>query len=417
MGRQDAPGVSIQQFATPLGSGGANFAVPESLYQLDSSGAFQGVSSRGFVPAGPRLERSYGIHVAYGKPSGSPSTHTVTVRVCVGVDSSDISDATDAQSHNVSQISFNPEVADVAVTLGTLAVSDGATLQMIPFQRAALSVTPDGGRVYRTTPAEPKFVVDVDGGDLVAAAALGTDDVEVSRFHHFNPATGAFDSGIGPIHLPADLDVAVRRFVVQVVNTVPFRAPGQNGALDQNAAVMATAVPGNSAFILIPSHIAPVPFTTAVTGSPSPVTPAVTAVTAIPPEVQPFLRDGGALSVVFPADQPPDQSATVVVTIKVGPDAASAVPITAQLTLNANFTLDAAAGGPFRVSKGGSIVLQSSDGTNLVSDTTVPNVTVTASGAQITVAVAAAFVGTSLVVLVHDAAQPQRFARRTVTVV
>jgi hypothetical protein len=409
--QQDGPGVNVQQFATPQSAAAGNFTVPETFYNLTASGAFSSISSRGFVPAGPRLERSYGIQVAFSKPSGSPSAYTITGQVCGGVTGGDITNANDAQANNASIISFNPVINDVAVTVGSLPLAEGATLQLIPFQRAAVVPTPNSSRIYRTTLAEPKFVADFDGTDLVAQAAIGTDDAEVSRFHHFNTGTNAFDSGIGPIHLPADLDIAVRRFQVQVVNTLSFRA-----TLDQNAAAISTALPGSTAFVLVPSHIAPVPFPTTVTGSTAPVTPGVNAVTTIPAEVKPFLRDGGALQFDFPADQPPEQDATVTLTVSVGPDAASAIPLTATLTLNPNFTLDVVGGGPFQVAKGASITLQSSDPTNLVSDTTVPDVTVTATNAQILVAVAATFAAASLVVVVHDAAKPQRFARRTLTV-
>jgi hypothetical protein len=407
-GLQDAPGVHYQQAGTLTG-GAANFAVPNDFYLLSKTGAFNGIDPRGFVPVSSSLERTVGVQVAFSLPGAC----SVGPAVTTGVTATDISNATDAQTRGVwdTTIKFTPAIADVAVTIATVSVAENTAASLIPFQRAAVSVTPNGNRVYRATPAEPGFVVDVDGNDLVVKAASGTDDVEISRFHHFNSATNSFDSGIAPIHLPSDLDIAVRRIQVQVVTTISFRP-----TLDQNAAPSASALPGDSLFLLVPAQIAPVQFGTSITGTPSTITPQITPSASVPAEVQAFIRDGAALSVVFPADQPPEQNATVTITISVGPDAASAVALTATLPLNAHFTLDVVGGGAFQVAKGASIVLQSSDATNLASDTSIAGVTVTPNNAQVTVAIDAAFGVSSVVVLVHDTANARRMARRTLTI-
>jgi hypothetical protein len=410
LGLQDGPGVHYQQ-AAKLTGGAANFAVPSYFYDLSATGGFVRIGPRGFVPVSPRLERTVGVQVAFSLPGAC----SVDPAATTGIDNQDLTDAADAQARGKSKISFAPAIADVAVTIATFPVAENTVANLIPFQRAGVSVTPNGDRVYRATPAEPGFVVDVEGNDLVVKAASGTDDVEISRFHHFNPDTLAFDSSIAPVHLPADLDIAVRRIQVQVITTIPFRS-----TLDQNATPTASALPGDTPFLLVPAQIAPVPLATSITGTPSAITPQIAPITPVPADVQAFIRDGGAFSVAFPADQPPEQNATVTITISLGPDAASAKAVTATLPLNAHFTLDVVSGGAFQVAKGASIDLQSSDGSKLASDTSIAGVNVAPKAApnenQVTVTIDAAFGASSVVVLVHDSTTPQRMARRTLTI-
>ena len=104
---------------------------------------------------------------------------------------------------------------------GVLDVTTAMRPRLILGYRAAVAVTPNGSRIYRTTPADPGFVVDFSGTDLTANSTLNTDDVEISRFHQFNAAANSFASGIIPRHLPDDLHIAVRRIQVQVTSTLP----------------------------------------------------------------------------------------------------------------------------------------------------------------------------------------------------
>ncbi len=230
-GQQDAPGVNLSQApvlslglaapnSSPLTPVPAN-SVPEDFYQLNAAGVFQSIAPRGWLPVSPRLERSVGVQVAFSRPN----TYKVTAQGAgSAVSGTEVSNADEAQQAGVSQMTFPLTISDVAVTIANLPVTDAVALtdaiSLIPFQRAAVSSTPNGTRVYRATPAEPGFVVDFVGSDLQAHATLDTDDVEISRFHHFNAASNTFDSGITPMHLPDDLDIAVRRVQVKVTNVV-----------------------------------------------------------------------------------------------------------------------------------------------------------------------------------------------------
>jgi hypothetical protein len=264
------------------------------------------------------------------------------------------------------------------------------------------------------------------GSDLQAHSTLDTDDVEISRFHHFNSANNSFDSGITPMHLPDDLDIAVRRMQVTVTSLVqpvlvsgPKTMNGFRATLDATAAAIISLEAGGSAFLLVPAQRAPQPFaTTTSPPCPSPIEPQFAAPTdPIPATVQTFLADGSALQVTFPANQPPEDITTVTVTIHVGPDAANSVPVTASVELDPFFTLSAAGG--FTVAKGDAngITLTASDNTQLVSDTSITGVTVTADHANVKLVVSAGFSGGgTITILVHDSANASRTARRTLTV-
>jgi hypothetical protein len=424
-GKQDAPGVNLAQNAKLSQGPATTFSsvvappansVPEDFYVFDSAGNLN-VADRGWIPVSPRLERSQGIQVAFTRPS--PNQYKVTAQT------GDASNADEAQKAGVSQMTFPLTIADVAVTVATLAVAEGTTATLLPFQRAKVATTPNGNRVYRATPAEPGFVVDVSGSDLQAHATLDTDDVEISRFHHFNAASNSFDSGITPMHLPDDLDIAVRRIQVQVTNvlqpTITVGAKTFNGfraTLDQNAAAISSLQAGGSAFLLIPSQIAPQAFTTTTAPvSPSPIQPQFAPASNVPATVQTFLADGGAFQVTFQTSQPPEDTTTVTVTIHVGPDVASSVAVTASVELDPFFTLSS--GGGFTVAKGDAngITLTSSDNTQLASATSIPGVTLTPDHANVKVVVSAAYSGPpSLTILVQDATNASRTARRTLTV-
>ena len=431
-GKQDAPGVSFLQ-APVLFQGAATSptfssptplpanSVPEDFYQLNASGVFQSIAPRGWIPVSPRLERSVGVQVTFTQPN----TYKVTAQSAGSVvDSTDVTNADEAQKEDVSKMTFQLNIAEVAVTVATQAIAEGGTATLIPFQRAALSTTPNTNRVYRATPAEPGLVVDFVGSDLQAHTTLDTDDVEISRFHKFNAASNSFDSGITPMHLPDDLDIAVRRIQVTVTNvlqpTVAVGAKTFNGfqaTLDQTAAAISPIQPGGTAFLLVPSQIAPQAFTTTTSpASPSPIDPQFAPPPNIPAAVQTFLADGGAFQVTFQANQPPEETTTVTVTIHVGPDAASSVPVTASVELDPFFTLNA---GAFTVAKGDptGLTLTSSSGAQLASDTSIAGVTVNPDHDKVTVIVDAAYSGPpTITILVHDLADASHSARRTLTV-
>ena len=380
---------------------------------LDTAGAFLRIGERGWIPVGSRLERSAGIYVAFSRPTPAGSSYRITGRSDGPQVTTELIDKSNAaQGEGKATLFFDCTPADVAVTAAGVTVAEAAVLDVIPFQRTMFAVTPGGSRVYRATASGQGTTFDCNGLTVTARAGLGTtDDLEISRFHRFNPETRTFDSGIGPIHLPSDLDIAVRRFAMQIQDSVPLRA-----TLDHTVDPVTTVQPGAVGFVLVPAALAPVAIAPSVTGTPS-LTPQIGAAPGpLPAAVRAFLGDGGAVQVEFPADQPPEQQATVTITFMVGPDAASAVPVRCAVTVNPFFTLEAVGGGGFSVARGASIVLRASDGTSLQAVQTIPGVTFTEAGGEITIAIDAGFGPSSLTVLVRAAADPQRFARRTLAV-
>lgn len=408
---QDAPGVNLTQAPTITMPAGSNFAVAPDLLQIDNAGAFTGIGHRGWVPAGAELERSAGYYFAFTRPPAAGQNYLITAQAAGGVTAGDIATSVSAQNDGAATFRYNRTPGDVTVTIPDQPVAEGATLNLIPFQRATFTVTPNGSRVYRVTAAELGTTFDVDGLALTARNALVTDDVEISRFHRFNAATGTFDSGLGPVHLPADIDIAVRRFQVTIQDTIPLRA-----TIDPAAAAVTAVVPGDSGFILVPAILSPAAVSTSVTGTPS-LNPATASETTIPAEVRPFLGDGGVIRVTFPADQPPEAQATVTITVFVGPDVASSVPVRCEVTVNPHFTLDRDGGGAAEVARGASTDLVSSDGTTLNPVSSITGVTLTPNGNRLTVAVDVAFVPSTFTLLVADSANANRMARRTLAVV
>ena len=419
-GQQDAPGVSLQSFhpfdagqgAAPPPSAPSAGQLPwgsvaETFAAKDNVGTLTGVGARGWIPASNFLERSSGSYVAFTRVPAAGTNFQLTAR---GIGS--LANAQDAQSDGASTISFNITPADVAVTLAGQAVAEAATPAVIPFQRATVAVAPNGSRVYRLTVSEPGAFLNVENDlVLVAAAALhgagASEDVEVSRFYRFNAVTRAFDSGIGKMHLPADVHIAVRRFQVTVVNIIPYRT-----ALD--AAVPAPPVtnvrPGDTGFLLVPARIA-------VPAAPTSAAPVTVTAEAVPANLQAFINDGGIFRLQYLADQPPEDSMAVTFTVSVGPDVASAVPVTCAVTLDPHFVLNQSGGAGFQVARGGAITLESSDGTNITLVDPVAGATPTETGAQILLQIDPAAIPGPRIVRVRDTANPLRFARRTVTVV
>lgn len=407
---QDAAGVNLAQVPTLTVPAGTTFAVPGDFYNVDAGGAFTAIGPRGWIPAGSRLERSSGIYVAFSRPSGTP--YRVTGQAGGAVDPDHITNSLDAQADEAAVLFFDRSPADVGVAAAGIPIAEDSTFEVIPFQRVPFSVTPNGARVYRATVAGQGTTLEADGTAVTAGSALLTEDVEISRFHRFDPDAGAFDSGIGPIHLPADIDIAVRRFQIAIQDRLPFRA-----VIDHTAEAAASIRAGEIGFVLVPAPIAPVaaPVQATVTGTPPLVPTFDTPTEPAPDNVQAFLGDGGIVRVTLPANQPPEQQETLTITIAVGPDSGSAVAVSSEVVVEPHFTLEA--GGPFQVARGASIELRASDGTALAAGPAIANVTLTPAGDRVTVAVDAGFGPNSVTVLVSDAANAERMARRTLTIV
>lgn len=410
--RQDTPGGAALQYILPRPTGGgtlSGLSVPETFSQLDPTPNLTGIGDRGWIPVNKLLERTTGAYVAFTRPG----SYSVAPRTIPSLDKS-----LDAELNGFPNIvTHDQTVADVAVTLSTLSVAEGAApIDLIPFQRAAFVVTPNGNRVYRATLTEPGAIATIENSvELVmqgiapaaAPAGLATENVEISRFYRFNSATGAFDSGLGPVHLPADIDIAVRRLQIRLVDTVPLRATA-----DPSAIAVTSLQPGGLGIILMPAPFLISAIRTGVTGTPA-LTPLITPLTPVPANIQAFIRDGGAVTLLIPVDQPPEAQAALTVTIPVGPPGSTAVPITCQVTVDPHFTLDSATG--FNLSAASPLTLRSSDSTNIALVGTLNGITATPNNAEILLTVTTAPPGPQTI-LVVDTANNQRLARRTIVV-
>jgi len=400
---QNAPGVPINQVFA-LNAGGGSVAAPAAFATVDSGNVFTAVAPRGFVPVNQTLERSAGIYVAFTRP---PATGNFQITSTVA----NAANAIDAQNAGEASFFFNRTPADVAVTAAGVVIAESATFDMIPHQRAVLAVEPNGARVYRLTVGGQGTLLQAEGRTLTARGLLGTDDAEVSRFYHFDAATGRFDSGLAPMHLPADIDVAVRRFQVQVVDTIPLRA-----SADHTAAAVATARSGDSLLLLVPAPLDPGAPAVSFTGTPS-LTPtfAPEPVTDNAP-LDEFLGDGGAIRVNLPADQPPETAGALTIALAVGPSG-STVTVSALVQVEPHFDLDSPGG--TSVARGATITLAASDGTALAEPPggrPAGVADIVLAGAQATITIDAAAPIGPLTILLADAGDLGRMARRTLTI-
>ena len=406
---QDAPGVALTQGPT-LNMPAGTPAVPFPLFATDLNGNFTAIAPTAWVPVSAYLERSAGFNLAFTRPPAAGTQYRVT---STGVNG--ITESLDAQSDGAATIFFDRAPADVVVTAAGVPVAENTPFDIIPFQRVIFTVAPDGARVYRVTVGQPGVRFDAADRTLTARGGLGEEDVEISRFHAFDTATGKFASGIGPMHLPADLDIAVRRFLARIIATLPLRAPHTPGTatFDHRDPAAATAKPGDTLFLLVPAPIATSAPTAVFAGTP-PLAPVITpAGASTDADVIAFLGDGGALRVVLPADQPPEAAADLTITLSVGPDSAS-VPVTATVRVEPNFTLD----GATAAAPGGTVVLTASDGTALAEAGPRPAgiANIAIATAQATITIDPAAVPGPIILTLAAAGTLTRMARRILTV-
>lgn len=234
-----------------------------------------------------------------------------------------------------------------------------------------------------------------------------TENVEISRFYRFNATSGSFESGLRPVHLPADVDIAVRRLQIRLVDTLPLRATDNPAE-----AAITTLLPGGTGVLLIPAPFSIAAITTAVTGTPT-LNPEFTAPASVPANTQAFVRDGGVVNLAIRANDPPEAAATLTITIPVGPAGGTTVPVTSQLTVNPHFTLESATG--FTLTAGTPLRLRSSDNTPIELVGTLTGIDPEANDAELTLTLTTAPPG-PVVIVVVDTRNNQRMARRTITV-
>jgi hypothetical protein len=291
---------------------------------------------------------------------------------------------------------------------------------LIPFQIAAVSVTPNGARQYRTTVSQPELVARIDPDDgttlEVGNVPAGRRDfVEVSRFY---PVAGDTVAGIGPMHLASDIHIAVRRFDVLVTDQLIFR-----GTKDPAAAAVIEIRSGGTIFLMVPApnFATPAPV---IAPAGLPVTPRFLAITLDPNDpvdaaARVHLGPGGvAYSVTVDRTEPPEEAdQTITFNWRVGTSAADSAAVQGTITLRPHFVLNRVGATGFGVARNTNFTLESSDGTPIALEGADPQVTVvTVAGAppsQLTLTIAAAG---PRVITVRDQRDDQRLARRQMTV-
>lgn len=333
----------------------------------------------------------------------------------------------EAQAADRQKLFYDRQVGDVTVTVAGRTVAEGDRVTLVRGQRAAVTATPDGDRRYAAAVLQPDQgpVLRADGAlALLAQGTNGVEPVEVARVYSFDPATRSFDHPAlnrHGLHLPADLHVPVRRFEVEVVDTVAPRSAPDPAA----APLAAPAHPGDDVYVIVPAPIAAAGALrlAAVTypgGAPAAVTDPSPTLSAHAPSaaVLPLVAPGVIFRVHFGVADPPEAAAMLELACVVALSDGEA-DVTSLVALDPHFTLDA---GSFAVARGNRLDLTCSGGVTPGAVTVTPAAGVTAStpgGSTVRLDVAAGAAGApthTRTVLVTDAADGSRRARRTITV-
>lgn len=274
----------------------------------------------GSVPVGARTEKTFSSYVAFTRPG----THRVTTVNGIG-GAGEAVDAFDVGQfdvfHGGQTLFYDVTVADVSTTVGgaTVDASNPGTsdrVVIVPFQQAPVVVGPNTARVYRVTVPDPAgATLRADGTTLVGRGSSGgtTVPVEVSRLYEVG-ADGSYGPGglsFAGMHLSRPLHLPVRRFDVEVVDTLPIRSTA-----DPAAAAIASLARGTRAFLLVPAPIVRPPSVVSIggaapaAGDPDPVS------RADAPDAAAFLGTAGAaFAIEFP---PGAATGAVVLSVRVG---------------------------------------------------------------------------------------------------
>ena len=460
-GRQDAPGVHIKDIprvapsvvvpptpGAPEPNRGAqagpdpgrdvpdvlftkNNATPNSANATDPNGFAP--AFRGWVPTSPVLERACGVYTAFVREG----THRITIRNFgaplppgQGPDVLYLADrGREAQEGGTSfvfpvsqTLFFDVPVQPVTVSVAGLAIGEGGTIQLVQTQRATVAVAPNADRRYAVSLTQPDTsdVLRADGDLAIVAQRLNSataEPVEISRVYRYDAARDAFDSGglvQHGLHLPTDVHIPVRNFNIQVVNTLPVRNSISTGL---GSIVTTSRLPGQEVFVLVPAAILSPLRLSSPSGAGAPNL--TIGVETVPEAVRAFVGDGGIFKITFPANDPPEEPADLLFRVDVGVPGRSAT-LEARVQLTPHFRLVPQGGGTsFQVARGATITLTCTDGVNAGTVVVTPagGVTTTVAGTDVVVTVeAGAAVGPHRI-LVDDAANPLRKARRTIEIV
>lgn len=370
-------------------------------------------STRGMIPTGGQIELSMGCYVSFTHPG----KHRVTLDDLVG------SDARDAHDAEEQTVLYDVTVQDVAVSLGDAPVTDGITVDLLPFQRAPITVDPSpAGAVWVATVLQPgKVVTPVQKGKILEAKGPGADveTVEISRLYAVAGTTYAesilSDHGV---HLPVDIHVPIRRLQVKTVDVFQFVDAPKSGA-----PTAASAKPGTKVYAKIPTNIVnPLRVTNVAyaVGVPKPFSdpkPKVAPI-ATPAELAAAINVGKVVEVEFAADDPPEDVATFTFTANVG-SAGPGTAIKATIDYQPHFQLTNAAS--FDVKQGGPEVVLDAGGTDILSAEVIEgdpkNIHLTPDGATVKVKADAGVALGARRIRAVSKANPTQKATRTIHII
>jgi hypothetical protein len=431
------PPVNNGATAKPLAAGApfAGDAVPDALAQkafgdprtptLVTPAGF-GSATAGFIPMTPRLERTAGAYVAFTQPGA----HRISCQDGVLGDDANARQVQDQGAGPFAKMSvpifFNQTVADLtAVTMAGQSVTNGATITLVLTQRAPINVQPRVIRNYALTIPAPQTDTMLRASDATTLTVQKTLDpkpsrpVELCRIYRFDSSTQKYDDAVlnhSGVHLARDLRIPVRRFTISVTDKIDARKALSAKPEDDIASVQ----PGQDAWVLVPAAIL-MPLAVTVSYTPplalphQDPAPTISPAT-IPDALKEAAGDGGGFQIHFAADDPPEQAATLALSVEVG-TAGNSASLTGSLTLNPWFVLNASS---FNVAPGGTLTLNAVDLSsapfNVDTVSSIAGATVTTQGATITIKVDLGATPGTRRVLAWLAASPDKKGARTITI-
>jgi|GEM_PF-480814 len=400
------------------------------------------VAPRGWVPMEPRIQRTMANYVAFTRPATGADRHRVTILNGMSTPASD----RHAQDAGKQVIFYNVQVNDVDVRIGGVALNEGDTVRLFQTQRAPVRVTPNNARRYRATVTRPGDSPTLRATDELVLQAqtqnTGTaEPVEISRFYRFDPASRQFETGAlrgRGMHLPTDIDIAVRQFSVDVVNVPPVVAalPAAPDFTIYGGAI-APLRPGGEVFVLVAANVMVFNRTVAYVAPPpagtiDPVIPLTDAAGDASAELTAFLGDGRPFRLALAADDPPEEQASVDFQFTVG-EPGNQAPLNVVIPIEGHFL--ASNPGGYQVPRGGDLVLNCADlgGSGITPLDTVqvtmtdgtppplvgadPELTFSVAGSQLTITANAGASTGRRRLFITDAADADNHARRTVEIV
>lgn len=464
-GRQDAPGVHLRGFpfvspfvidtapaarpepnqgfeTDPARAAVSGLAMPDVFYAKGPNNPNQAPvtnpvgftpSDLGRVPSSTALERTCGNYVAFSRPG----RHRATVGNRGDDDSRhsrEVQEETRFASDKPRQtIWFDVDVADVTVRLGGQLVREGATITLLQTQRAGLAVDPATVPPCTASLARPATgtLLRADSNDtaVVAQAANGVEPAEIVRV--YRPGDSGYPGGLGArgMHLGGDVFIPVRQFRIRVTDTLlVLGALPAHLDLDPYALDPGVLRPGGEVLVLVPASVIsrtldPVSYTTtprpAVVTDPNPQIASEDTGASLTGDLAAFIpADGRVYRITLDVADPPEEDGIVsVLRVTIGlPD--NNVEVRARIPVQPHFLLTSATG--LDVARGGTLTLSCSGGVQAASAVTITpsgGITANVAGSNVTLTVAADAATGTRQIIVADAADGARRARRTIRVV